>query len=226
MNVGILLFPDITALDAVGPFEVLARLPGAKVYFAGPERGPVTAQNGLTLGVDTPYAECPALDVLLVPGGSGVSALMEDPATVSFLRSQAAGAQWVTSVCTGSLVLGAAGLLQGYRATTHWRYVDCLEELGAVPVRKRVVVDRNRVTAAGVSAGIDLGLYLSALIAGESAAREIQLHLEYDPQPSFNSGSPETADPELVAAAEKRTQEQYDRRLAQCRRIGTALPNA
>jgi cyclohexyl-isocyanide hydratase len=148
---------------------------------------------------------------------------MEDAPLLGFLGAQAAGARWITSVCTGSLILGAAGLLQGYRATTHWRYMECLRDLGAVPVQKRVVADRNRLTGAGVSAGLDLGLFLSALLAGEQAAQTIQLQLEYDPQPPFHSGAPERADVDLVAAVQERTAQLHDRRREQTRRLGAAL---
>jgi cyclohexyl-isocyanide hydratase len=223
LEIGILLFPGVTALDAVGPYEPLVRLPGARVRWVGGEEGPVRSQGGLGLHVDTAWPDCPQLDLLLVPGGAGQVDGMEDEALLGFLRRQAEGARWVTSVCTGSLLLGAAGLLRGYRATTHWRYLDCLGDLGAVPVRKRVVSDRNRVTAAGVSAGIDMGLFLAALIAGDGPAREIQLQLEYDPQPAFHAGSPEKADADIVAAVEGATQPLYDRRRAQARRLGERL---
>lgn len=223
MLIGFVLYPEVTALDAVGPFEVLARLPEASVRFVGARRGPVRAQLGLSLHVDTPYEECPQLDVLCVPGGPGQMACMEDAPLLDFLRAQAAGVKWMTSVCTGSLILGAAGLLQGYRATTHWRYMECLRDLGALPVQKRVVADRNRLTGAGVSAGLDLGLFLSALLAGEQAAQTIQLQLEYDPQPPFHAGAPERADVDLVAAVQERTAQLHDRRREQTRRLGAAL---
>ena len=223
MLIGFVLYPEVTALDVVGPFEVLARLPESSVRFVGARRGPVQAQHGLSLHVDTPYEECPQLDVLCVPGGPGQMACMEDAPLLRFLGAQAVGARWITSVCTGSLILGAAGLLQGYRATTHWRYMECLRDLGAVPVHKRVVADRNRLTGAGVSAGLDLGLFLSALLAGEQAAQTIQLQLEYDPQPPFHAGAPERADVELVTAVQERTAQLHDRRREQTRQIGAAL---
>jgi cyclohexyl-isocyanide hydratase len=226
LHVGILIFPGITALDAVGPFEPLSRLPGATVSWIAAEPGEILAQAGLRLHAGTSLDVCEPLDLILVPGGPGVGEVMDDARTLAFLRSQAETARWVTSVCTGSLILGAAGLLQGYRATTHWRYLDCLTDLGATPVRKRVVADRNRITAAGVSAGIDMGLFLAALIAGEGKAREIQLQLEYDPQPPFPSGSPATADDETVASLELATQLVYEQRRAQTRRLGAALNQA
>ena len=223
MLVGFVLYPEVTALDAVGPFEVLARLPETSVRFVGARRGPVQAQYGLSLEVDTPYEECPQLDVMCVPGGPGQMACMEDASLLQFLRTQSPGAKWLSAVCTGSLILGAAGLLQGYRATTHWRYMECLRDLGAVPVNKRVVADRNRLTGAGVSAGLDLGLFLSALLAGEQAAQTIQLQLEYDPQPPFHAGAPERADLDLVTAVQERTAALYGQRRDQTRRLGAAL---
>lgn len=220
MLIGLFLYPQLTALDAVGPYEVLTRVPDVQVLFVGAAAGPVVAQNGLQLVVDTPYSACPQLDALLVPGGPGMSQQLEDPALLQFLRTQAEGAQWITSVCTGSLILGAAGLLRGYRATTHWRYVDALRDLGAVPVRKRIVADRNRVTAAGVSAGIDMGLFFAARLAGEQTAQAIQLQLEYDPQPPFRSGSPDVADPEIVERVMEATEALYQERREQIRRLG------
>ena len=224
ISIGLVLYPEVTALDAVGPYEALVRIPGARVRWVGAGPGPVCTQGGLALHVDTAYEECRPLDVLCVPGGPGQIDQMEDPALLRFLRAQAGTARWVTSVCTGSLLLGAAGLLRGYRATTHWRYLDCLEDLGAAPVRKRVVCDRNRITAAGVSAGIDMGLFLAALLRGDAAAREIQLGMEYDPQPPFQSGSPDTADPDILAAVEERTQALYDARRAQTRNLRNPNP--
>lgn len=223
VRIGLVLFPEVTALDAVGPYEVLSRVPGARCFWVAGQAGPVAAQGGLRLEADTSFEECPALHVLCVPGGPGQAAAMEDERLLAFLRRQAETAEWVTAVCTGSLVLGAAGLLRGYRATTHWRYRDCLRDLGALPLEKRVVCDRNRVTAAGVSAGIDMGLFLVALLTGDVAAREIQLQLEYDPQPPFHSGSPEKADPEILATVEERTQEAHRQRREQSRRIGARL---
>lgn len=223
MRIGFILFPEITALDAVGPYEVLARVPEAEALFVGAAPGPVRAKGGLSLGVDLAYEECPPLDVLCVPGGPGQIQGMEDPRLLAFLRQQAEGARWVTAVCTGSLLLGAAGLLKGYRATTHWRAMECLADLGALPTRKRVVADRNRITASGVSAGIDLGLFLAALIAGEQVAQSIQLQMEYDPQPPFHCGTPDRADLELLELVEEQTREAQEFRRAQSRRVGAAL---
>jgi len=198
-RVGMVLFPALTQLDLTGPYELLARLPGAEVLLLAEERRPVRSDLGLQLSPDAALEEAPPLDVLFVPGGPGVGEAMQSARLRDFLRLQGERASWVTAVCTGSLVLGAAGLLRGYRATAHWLSVELLEPLGAIPVRgERVVVDRNRITAGGVTAGIDFALLLAAKLRGEAAARELQLTLEYDPAPPFDSGSPRTADPELV----------------------------
>jgi cyclohexyl-isocyanide hydratase len=197
-RIGMLLYPGLTQLDLTGPFEVLHRIPGAEVFLVWKEKGIVVADSGLGLVADTTLAACPPLDVVFVPGGFGQIALLGDEAVLSFLREQARGARWVTSVCTGALLLGAAGLLGGYQAATHWAYQELLPSFGATPVRRRVVVDRNRVTGGGVTAGIDFALRLAAEIAGEDVARAIQLGLEYDPDPPFRSGHPDVADPALV----------------------------
>jgi cyclohexyl-isocyanide hydratase len=224
MRLGFVLYPNVTALDAVGPFEVLARVPGVSVEWVAAGLDPVTAQHGLSLVPTQTWESCPPLDVVCVPGGGGQVAAMEDAALLAFLRQQSEAARWVTSVCTGSLLLGAAGLLRGYRATTHWRYLDCLSLLGAVPVRKRVVADRNRITAAGVSAGLDMGLFLAAALAGDQCAQQIQLSLEYDPQPPFHSGSPDRADPDLVERVEEDTAALHSGRKEQIRRLVVGNP--
>jgi cyclohexyl-isocyanide hydratase len=195
-RIGFLLFPRLTQLDLTGPYEVFGRLPDAQVLLVG--EGEARSDTGLRLRPDAGYSEAPQLDVLCVPGGPGVNAAMEDQALLQFLRVQATRASWVTSVCTGALVLGAAGLLRGYRATTHWLSLDLLARFGATPVRKRVVIDRNRATGGGVTAGIDFGLRLAAELRGEKVAQEIQLVMEYDPAPPFTAGSPRTASHELV----------------------------
>ena len=197
-RIGFVLFPKLTQLDLTGPFEVLARLSDAQVLLVG--EGEARSDTGLWLRPDVGFAVAPQLDVVCVPGGPGVNAAMEDEATLSFIRAQAERAAWITSVCTGALVLGAAGLLRGYRATTHWLSLDLLSAFGATPVRDRVVVDRNRVTGGGVTAGIDFGLRLAAELRGEKAAQEIQLIMEYDPAPPYQAGSPRSASPELVEA--------------------------
>ncbi|MEY3773765.1 MAG: hypothetical protein RLZZ129_545 [Verrucomicrobiota bacterium] len=199
MNIGLLLFPKLTLLDLVGPAEVFARVPGAKVHLIWKNRDPVATVNAHEMRPTVTFAECPQLDVLCVPGGPGQMDLMEDEATLAFLRAQAAGAKWVTSVCTGSLILAAAGLLTGYRAACHWASLDQLALFDAVPVAERVVFDRNRVTGGGVTAGIDFALSLVAKMRGEELARAIQLSMEYDPAPPFPGGSPRTAEPAQVA---------------------------
>lgn len=199
MIIALLIFDRLTALDAIGPYEVLSRLPGADLRFVAKEAGEKRTDTGaLGLRADACLAACPAPDVVLVPGGEGNRPLMADEEVLDWLREADRGSTWTTSVCTGSLVLGAAGLLAGRRATTHWAFLDRLEEFGAVAVAERVVQDGKLVTAAGVSAGIDMALTLAARIAGEDVAKAIQLGIEYDPQPPFRSGSPATAAPELV----------------------------
>jgi cyclohexyl-isocyanide hydratase len=201
MQIGILLYPNVTQLDATGPAQVLSRVPGAKVHMIWKTREPVATDAGFAILPTTTFADCPQLDVICVPGGAGQAALMIDEETLGFLRKQADGARYVTSVCTGSLVLAAAGLLKGYKAGCHWAWRDMLKPFGAEPVAERVVRDRNRITGGGVTAGIDFGLTLAAELAGEEAAKMIQLFLEYDPQAPFDCGSPEKAGPERVAKA-------------------------
>jgi cyclohexyl-isocyanide hydratase len=198
LSVGMVLFPGLTQLDLAGPYEVLARMPGTTVYLVADTLAPVRTERGLTITPDATFDDVPPLDVICVPGGPGVDPLMEDARLLGFLRAQAQRARYVTSVCTGALLLGAAGLLQGYRATTHWLSLDLLPLFGAVPVKERVVIDRNRLTGGGVTAGIDLGLVVAAELCGRAVAEEIQLTIEYDPAPPFQSGSPRTAPPEVL----------------------------
>lgn len=200
-TIGMLLYPGLTQLDLTGPYEVLHRVPGARVELVWKTLDVVRADSGLGLSPTTTFAACPALDVLMVPGGAGQVPLMSDPEVLAFLRNKAETARWVTAVCTGSLVLGAAGLLQGYRAATHWAYMDFLPAFGAIPDGSRVVVDRNRVTGGGVTAGLDFALRLAAEIAGEPTAKTLELSLEYDPAPPYGCGHPRKAPAELVAAA-------------------------
>ena len=190
IQIGILLYPNVTQLDATGPAQVLCRVPGAKMHMIWKTRDPVPTDAGFSIVPTTTFADCPQLDVICVPGGGGQVALMTDPETLDFLRRQAARARYVTSVCTGSLVLGAAGLLKGYKSACHWAWRDMLQAFGAIPVAERVVRDRNRISGGGVTAGIDFGLTVAAELAGEEVAKSIQLVLEYDPQPPFDSGSP------------------------------------
>ncbi len=201
MNIAILIYDRFTALDAVGPYEVLSRLPGSTLTFVAQEAGPVRTDTGaLGLVADASLAEAPSPDLVLVPGGPGQTALMDDGPVHEWLRAAHAASTWTTSVCTGSLVLAAAGLLEGRRATSHWLALDELGSLGAVAVSERVVFDGKLVTAAGVSAGIDMALALVTRIAGPELAQAIQLGIEYDPQPPFDAGSPQKAPAEIVEA--------------------------
>lgn len=202
MQVAIALFEGITALDAVGPYEVLQRLPGATVHFVGAEVKTVRTDNAfLGLSVDEVWEDVPNPDVVVVPGGVGVRALLPDPRALAWLRAAHAASTWTTSVCTGSLFLAAAGLLDGRPAATHWANHDELAALGAIPTSARVVEhpDARIITAAGVSSGIDMALRLSELLFDEDAARAMQLMIEYDPQPPFDSGHPDRATPEVMA---------------------------
>ncbi len=200
-EIAMLVHQDMVALDLIGPQTVLGLMPEARIHLVGRTRDPVTTEIGLPVTPTTDFAGCPAApDILFVPGGlKGSIAAMTDPATIAFLADRGAKARFVTSVCTGGLVLGAAGLLRGYRATTHWYVRDLLPLLGAVPAEGRVVVDRNRLTAGGVTAGIDFGLTLVAQLHGDEVAKRLQLVLEYDPAPPFHAGSPTGAGPVLTA---------------------------
>ena len=222
-SIGMLIFPRLTQLDMTGPYEVLARLPDTKVELVARTLDPVTTDRGMQILPTTTYDKCPPLEVIMVPGGPGQQDLMEDEAALSFLRQQAANAKYVTSVCTGSLVLAAAGLLKGKRATSHWAAVDHLALMGAIPVREQVVVDGNIVTGAGVTSGIDFALKLAAILAGEPVAREIQLQIEYEPEPPFDSGSPERAAPETLAAVRARLAKLSEERRAVAERVGRKL---
>ena len=200
MKIAIPIFDQVTALDAIGPYEVLSRIPGADLKFVGFEPGPVKTDNGmLSLNAELALDDFADPDILLVPGGFGTRALMTNDRMLDWVRKADAGTTWTTSVCTGSLVLGAAGLLNGLEATTHWAAMDILERLGAKPTGKRVVPQGKFVTAAGVSSGIDMALWLTGQIAGDDVAEAIQLGIEYDPQPPYDSGSPEKARPEILA---------------------------
>jgi cyclohexyl-isocyanide hydratase len=201
LHIGFLAFPRLTQLDLTGPVQVLSRVPGAKVHLAWKKLEPVVTDVGFTLNPTVTFADCPQLDVLCVPGGFGVIEQLTDEQTMAFLRRQGATARYVTSVCNGSLLLGAAGLIDGYRSACHWMWRQFLPRFGAEPVAARVVRDRNRLSGGGVTSGIDFAFTLAAELAGEEAARMIQLGLEYDPQPPFDSGSPEKAGAERTARA-------------------------
>jgi len=200
IRIGLILFPRVTQLDLTGPAEVFGRVPGVEVLLLWKTLDPVSSNRGLSILPTATFADCPSLDVICVPGGPGQIELMDDQETLSFLRRVAPGCRLVTSVCTGSLVLGAAGLLRGYRATCHWSSLDQLALLGAMPVAERVVRDRDRITGAGVTSGIDFALTVAAELASTEIAQEVQLQMEYDPEPPFGSGSPRSASPELVEA--------------------------
>jgi len=199
IEIAIPIFDRLTALDAIGPYEVLSRLPGAQVRFVARDAGPVRTDNGM-LGVSANLSlrEAPPPDVVVVPGGLGSRRELAQEETLDWLRSSHERTRFTTSVCTGSLILGAAGILDGLEATTHWLSLEKLAEFGARPVRRRVVEAGKVITAAGVSAGIDMALLLAARIAGDTAAQAIQLGIEYDPQPPFGAGSPDTAPPAIV----------------------------
>jgi len=223
---GMLIFPRLTQLDMTGPYEVLARLPDTQVDLVAKTMDPVTTDRGMQIVPTVTYETCPPLDIVMVPGGPGQQDLMEDEAALSFLRKQAAGAKYVTSVCTGSLVLAAAGLLKGKRATCHWAAIEHLALLGAVPTKERVVVDGNVVTGAGVASGIDFALTLASILEGEAVAREIQLQIEYDPDPPFDGGSPKTARPETIAALSSRLSKLNEERRTVATRVGRKLGTA
>lgn len=225
-RIGMLLFPRLTQLDLTGPYEVLARLPNTAVDLVSRTLDPVKTDRGMQIVPTATYATCPPLDVVMVPGGPGQQDLMEDEEALDFLRRQAASAKYVTSVCTGSLVLAAAGLLRGKRATCHWAAIEHLSLLGAIPVSERVVVDGNVVTGAGVASGIDFALRLAAILEGEAAAREIQLQIEYDPDPPFDSGSPKKAARETLKAVKARLAKLNEERRAVATRVGRKLGTA
>jgi cyclohexyl-isocyanide hydratase len=220
---GFLLFPNLTQLDLTGPYEVLAELPGAELHLIWKTREPVMSSRGLAIVPTTTFADCPTLDLICVPGGSGVNAILTDRESLDFLRRVAAEARYVTSVCTGALALGAAGLLRGKRATTHWMSHDMLRAFGAEPVAARVVVDGNLITGGGVTAGIDFGLTVAAAVAGQRTAEAIQLGIEYDPAPPFDSGSPARADAALVALVRRRADQRQSERAEMVRRAAAAV---
>lgn len=223
LHIGFLLFPNVTQLDLTGPAQVLSRVPGAKTHLVWKTLDAVPTDVGFSINPTTTFADCPQLDVLCVPGGFGVEALFEDDETLDFLRRQAEHARYVTSVCNGSLVLGVAGLLRGYRSACHWMWLPLLERFGAKPVAERIVRDRNRISGGGVTAGIDFGFALAAELAGEEAARTIQLALEYDPQPPFDAGSPQGAGPEIVARLRALQGERLQRVTATLDRVANAV---
>jgi len=209
-----LLFDGITQLDFTGPAQVLSRISGAVLHTAARDIEPIQTDSGFAILPSTKFADCPQADLLCVPGGFGIRDVIQDEATLQFLRDQAAGAKYVTSVCTGSLALGAAGLLEGKRATSHWAYTGLLEKFGATHEKARVVKEGNVITAGGVTSGIDFALTVVAEIAGQQVAESIQLSLEYDPHPPFNSGHPDVANPKTLALMRERVYDKAARDLA------------
>jgi cyclohexyl-isocyanide hydratase len=219
LQIGMVLFPRLTQLDLTGPQEILARIPGVEVHVIAKTREPVVAETGLILMPSMTFAEAPPIDLLFVPGGTGQIDAAEDDETLEWIRRTGEAARWVTSSCTGALLLGCAGLLRGYQAATHWAFMDLLPLVGAIPVNRRVVVDRNRMTCGGVTAGIDIALTIAAEIAGRERAESIQLGLEYDPCPPFRSGHPNVASHELVAEVRTRLANRYEQRREQLQRF-------
>lgn len=207
-----LLFPDLTLLDFVGPYEVFIRKTDFKVCTVASSAGEVRAEGGLVIKADYDFENCPQADILFVPGGKGITPLLTDAAHIAFLQQQAVGAQYITSVCTGALLLAAAGLLDGYKATTHWRSLELLQMFGIETSEERVVIDRNRVTGGGVTAGIDFALTFDAMIGGDDEAKLTQLGLQYAPQPPFHCGTPATAEPHILAKATRSTEQQFEER--------------
>lgn len=203
-QVGFLLFPKIQQLDLTAPYEVFHSARGINVHLVGKTYDPVVSSSGLAFTPTASFADCPQLDVICIPGGGGTNGLMKDKETLDFIRQQAAGVRYITSVCTGSLVLAAAGLLTGKHAASHWNAIDLLAAFGAVPTAERVVRDGNIITAGGVTSGIDFGLMIVAELLGREEAETVQLGLEYAPAPPFNSGHPETASAEVLAVARER----------------------
>ena len=201
---GFVIFPNLTQLDFTGPLQVLARLPEAETHIIAKTRDPVPSDCGLSLVPTKTFAEAPQLDLLCIPGGFGVDQAMEDDATIAFVRAQGANAKYVTSVCTGAFILGAAGLLRGKRATTHWAYHHLLPRVGAIPLQERVVRDGNTFTGGGVTAGLDFAFTVMDEIAGPEHTQAVQLGLEYDPRPPFDAGSPRRAPGPIQARADKR----------------------
>ncbi|OJA96040.1 DJ-1/PfpI family protein [Burkholderia ubonensis] len=212
LHIGFLVFPGVQQLDLTGPHDVLASLPDTAAHLVWKTREPVASSSGLALTPGHTFADCPPLDVICIPGGTGITDLLSDRETIDFVRERSAAARYVTSVCTGALLLGAAGLLRGRRATTHWAFHALLEPLGAVPVRERVARDGNLFTGGGVTAGIDFALTIAAELAGDDEAQAIQLELEYAPAPPFDAGSPDTAPAGVVTRVRERSAANLARR--------------
>lgn len=223
VNVGFILYPGLTQLDLFGPADVMNRMQGVELKLLWKNLDPVIVDRGLRILPNTTFGQCEELDMICVPGGPGQIALMDDDETLNFLRRIAPGCRLVTSVCTGSLVLGAAGLLKGYKATCHWTSLDQLELFGATPVEERVVIDRNRITGAGVTSGIDFALKVVEQMTDKETAQRIQLQMEYDPQPPYDCGSPKTAPPEIVDSVRARLHMFQSSRRSACERAAEKL---
>lgn len=217
MKIGMVLFGGFTQLDLTGPFEVFARFPNTQVLLLAQDAQPVRSDRGLAIVPTHTFSESPALDILFVPGGPGVNQALINQELLEFISAKGLEAQYITSVCTGALVLAAAGLLDGYQATTHWMSIDLLRMFGVKVIEQRVVQDRNRLTGGGVTAGIDFALHLAAVLHGVDFAKSLQLWLEYNPQPPFEGGHPSVAEAEIVEAAlamSAKTQEERKRLIA------------
>jgi cyclohexyl-isocyanide hydratase len=223
LQIGGLIFPGMDQMDFTGPFEVLSLIPDSRFHILWKDLTPVRDGRGLVLTPDTTLRDAPSLDVLLVPGGRGQEALMDDEVLLDFLRTRAPLARYVLSVCTGALLCGAAGLLRGVRATTHWNSFHVLPYFGAIPVDERVVVDGRHVSAAGVSSGIDGALRLVALLGGDSMVQAIQLHMQYAPEPPFPGGTPQTSPSKIVEAARAAARPLADQRLETAKRVAARL---
>jgi len=223
LQIGLVVFPRVTQLDLTGPVQVFSSVPGAKLHLIWKRIEPVPSDSVLVLTPTITFADCPQLDVICVPGGVGTDDMVNDEEVLNFLRKQAADAKYITSVCTGSLVLGAAGLLRGYRAATHWSAMDHLAPFGATPTKTRVCIDRNRVTGGGVTAGIDFALTLVSILVNRQTAEAIQLRLEYNPAPPFDAGSPDTAPPEILALMRERIAPAQARRTEAIHRAAARL---
>src|SRR4051812_4729630 len=213
LQIGLVIFPKVTQLDLTGPVQVFSSVPGAQVHLIWKRIEPVASDSVLTLTPTITFADCPQLDVICVPGGFGTNDMVNDEEVLDFLRRQAKGAKYITSVCTGALVLGAAGLLRGYKAATHWTAMEFLAAFGAIPTKTRVCVDRTRVPGGGVTAGIDFALTLVSIMIDRATAEAIQLGIEYNPAPPFNSGSPDTASADVLEQVKQRIAPNQVRRL-------------
>src|ERR1700681_2283531 len=223
LQIGLVLFPRVTQLDFTGPLQVFSSVPGAKVHLIWKRIEPVATDSVMMLTPTVSFADWPQLDVICVPGRGGTDDMINDEEMLDFLRRQAKGAKYITSVCTGSLVLGAAGLLQGFRAATHWTAMEFLAAFGAKPAKTRVCIDRNRITGGGVTAGIDFALTLVSIMVDRPTAEAIQLRIEYNPAPPFNVGSPDTAPPEVLALTKEKIAPSKKRRSEAVHRAAARL---